>query len=351
MRIAVIAPPWLPVPPPGYGGTEIVLDGLARGLVDLGHEVLLIGHPDSTCPVKRASIVPDGDARPMGRAVTELEHAIGAYELAADHDVISDHTTAGPVVALTNPWPPVVATNHNPFGRGREAIYRKAIDRVALVAISQSHASSTDLPVAAVIHHGIDAHTFPEGGGSGGYLATLTRMSPDKGVHRAAELARSAGVPLRIAAKVRTEQEQDYFDTRVRPLLGGGIEFVGEVDATGKRELLADAVALLNPTEWAEPFGMTMLEAMACGTPVVGTPRGAAPEIVEHGVTGFLGDTDDELLDGIDRVRELDRRRCRHSVEERFSIAGMCAAYVRAYERELIRAQPTSSAASAWAAE
>ena len=351
MRIAIVAPPWLPVPPPSYGGTEVVLDGLARGLVDLGHEVLLIGHPDSTCPVKKASVVPASDARPMGRAVSELEHAIGAYERAAEYDVISDHTTAGPLVALTNPSPPVVATNHNPFGRGREAIYRKAIDRVALVAISHSHASTTTLPVAAVIHHGIDADTFAEGDGGGGYLATLTRMTPDKGVHRAADLARRAGVALRIAAKVRTDQEQQYFDDLVRPLLGDGVEFIGEVDATGKRELLTGAVALLNPTEWAEPFGMTMLEAMASGTPVVGTPRGAAPEIVEHGVTGFLGDTDDELIEGIRRAGELDRHACRRSVQERFSIRGMCMGYVRAYEREMIRAQPTSSATSAWAAQ
>jgi glycosyltransferase involved in cell wall biosynthesis len=351
MRIAIVAPPWLPVPPPGYGGTEVVLDGLARGLVDLGHEVLLVGHPDSTCPVKKASVVPSGEARPMGRAVVELEHAIGAYERAAGYDVISDHTTAGPLVALTNPSPPVVATNHNPFGRGREAIYRKAIDRVALVAISHSHAASTALPIAGVIHHGIDAGTFPEGDGSGGYLATLTRMTPDKGVHRAADLARRAGVALRIAAKVRTDQEQQYFDDLVRPLLGDGVEFVGEVDATGKRELLTGAVALLNPTEWAEPFGMTMLEAMACGTPVVGTPRGAAPEIVEHGVTGFLGDTDEALIEGIRRAGDLDRHACRRAVEERFSIRAMCMGYVRAYEREMIRAQPTSSATSAWAAQ
>ena len=112
MRIAIIAPPWLPVPPPGYGGTEVVLDGLARGLVDLGHDVLLIGHPDSKCVVKRLSIVPAEDAQPMGRAVSELEHALGAYEAADNYDMISDHTTAGPVVALTSPHPPVVATNH-----------------------------------------------------------------------------------------------------------------------------------------------------------------------------------------------------------------------------------------------
>jgi len=325
-----------------------VLDGLARGLVDLGHDVLLIGHPESTCPVPRASVVPAADARPMGRAVSELEHAIGAYAMAEDCDIISDHTTGGPIVALTSPQPPVVATNHNPFSRGREAIYRRAADRVSLVAISQSHAATTELSVSAVIHHGIDVGGFPEGDGGGGYLAALTRMSPDKGVHRAAGLARSAGLPLRIAAKIATAAEQQYFDECVRPLLSDGVEFLGEVDAAGKRELLAGAVALLNPTEWAEPFGMTMLEALACGTPVVGTRRGAAPEIIDDGVTGFLGERDDELLAGIARVADIDRAVCRRSAEERFSTAVMCSAYVDAYERELIRSTPSMTSAKAW---
>ena len=348
MRIAIIAPPWLPVPPPGYGGTEVVLDGLARGLVDAGHEVLLIGHPDSKCQVKRLSIVPAEDAQPMGRAVSELEHALGAYAAAADFDVISDHTTAGPVVALTSPHPPVVATNHNPFGRGREAIYRRAADRVALVAISRSHASTTDLRIAAVIHHGIDVDSFPRGDGDGGYLATLTRMSHDKGVHRAAHLAHTAGVPLRIAAKVRTTREHEYFDECVRPLLKGDVEFIGEVDADGKRELLSGAIALLNPTEWAEPFGMTMIEALACGTPVIATERGSAPELVDHGVTGFLGESDDDLLAGITHAAELERAACRRAAEQRFSTSVMAGAYVNVFERELIRSTPTTTASSAW---
>lgn len=348
MRIAVIAPPWVPVPPPAYGGTEAVLDGLARGLVDAGHEVLLIGHPDSSCPVRRESIVPAREARPMGRAVIELEHALGAYEIARDYDVVSDHTTAGPIVALADPRPPVVATNHNPFGRSREAIYRRAASRVAVVAISQSHAASTDVPIAAVIPHGLDASTFPVGNGDGGYLAALTRMSPDKGVDDAARLARKAGLPLRIAARIATDKEQQYFDQAVRPLLGGDIEFLGEVDAIGKRELLGGAIAMFNPTRWAEPFGMTTLESLACGTPVIATARGAAVEIIESGVTGWLGTTDDDLLDALGRVGELDREACRRSVEQRFSIAAMCAGYVGAYERELIRAQPGTTSARAW---
>ena len=284
----------------------------------------------------------------MGRAVSELEHALGAYEVATGYDIISDHTTAGPVVALTNPHPAVVATNHNPFHRGREAIYRRAADRVALVAISRSHASTTDLRVAAVIHHGIDVEAFPFGRGDGGYLATLTRMTHDKGVHRAAELARQAGVPLRIAGKVRTTREHEYFDECVRPLLTSDIEFIGEVDADGKRELLSGAYALLNPTEWAEPFGMTMIESLACGTPVIGTARGSSPELIDHGVTGFLGDGDGDLLAGIRQVASLDRAVCRQVAEQRFSIAVMASNYVNAYERELIRSTPTTTAASAW---
>ena len=337
MRIAIVAPPWLPVPPPAYGGTEAVLDGLARGLVVAGHEVLLIGHPDSTCPVPKASVVAAADTVPMGRAITELEHAIGAYALAEGYDVVSDHTIGGPIVALSVPDLPVVATNHNPFGHGREALYSKASGRVAVVAISHSHASTTDVPIAAVIHHGIDVGDFPEGAGDGGYIAALTRMSPDKGVDHAVRLARHAGQPLRIAAKIGEPREQQYFDDCVRPLLGGDIEFIGEVDAAGKRELLAHATLLLNPTAWAEPFGMTMLESLACGTPVVATRRGAATEIVEHGVTGYLGNTDDELTDGIARAATLDRSTCRRSAMERFSIEAMSAAYIDAYEREISR--------------
>jgi glycosyltransferase involved in cell wall biosynthesis len=335
MRIAIVAPPWLPVPPPAYGGTEAVIDGLARGLVAAGHEVLLIAHPDSTCPVPRASVVAADDAVPMGRAVAELQHALGAYELAEGFDVVSDHTVGGPVVALSVPDLPVVATNHNPFTRGREALFMTASRRVAVVAISHSHASTTDVPIAAVIHHGIDVDDFPVGDGGGGYAAALTRMSPDKGVDHAARLARAAGHPLRIAAKIASPVEQQYFDEHVRPLLGGDIEYIGEVDASGKRELLAHATMLLNPTAWAEPFGMTMLESLACGTPVVATRRGAATEIVVDGTTGFLGETDDELIRAISNAAQLDRAECRRSAVERFSVTTMCARYVDAYEHEI----------------
>ena len=335
MRIAIVAPPWLPVPPPAYGGTEAVVDALARGLDASGHDVLLIGHPDSACPVARASVVPAGEAVPMGRAAAELEHAIGAYALARDFDVVSDHTIGGPVHGAAYPDLPVVATNHNPFSRTRNAIYSTLVGRGSIVAISESHARSTTLPIAAVIHHGIDVDTFPVGTGDRGYLAMLTRMTPDKGIERAIRLARAAGVPLKIAAKIREQREHDYFESVIAPLLDSTVEFLGEVDAAGKRELLAGAVGLLNPIEWDEPFGMAMIESLACGTPVVATPKGAAPEIVGSGTTGFLADDDAGLVDAIGRLDEIDRGACREHIRRSFSIEGMCERYVIVFEREI----------------
>jgi glycosyltransferase involved in cell wall biosynthesis len=337
MDIAVIAPTWLPIPAPAYGGTETVVDTLARGLRAAGHDVLLVCHPDSTCPVERASVVPAEDTVRMGRASIELEHAIGAYELVKDAEVVHDHTLAGPPLSSRYPRLPVVATNHMPFTRTMTAIFGAAVPPVALVAISHSHAASTELPIAAVVHHGVDLAEFPVGDGTGGYVAVLSRMAPDKGVHRAIAIAKAAGVQLRIAAKMREPREQEYFDQYVRPELGDDIIYLGELGPEDKRALLAGASALLNPISWPEPFGMAMVEAMACGTPVVGCPRGAAPEIVEHGVTGFLGDSDEEMIDGLQTLDRLDRAACRSRIADLFSVERMVDGYVRVYRDAIAR--------------
>jgi glycosyltransferase involved in cell wall biosynthesis len=344
MDIAIIAPPWLPVPAPAYGGTEAVLDVLARGLQAAGHEVLLICHPDSQCPVPKASVIPADEAVPMGRSSIELEHVIGAYELVKDCDVVHDNTLAGPIYSARYPKLPVVTTNHNLFSRKYNAIYGAVVPRVALVAISNSHATSTHLPVAAVVHHGLNVDDYPLGAGDGGYAALLGRMAENKGVHRAIAVAKAAGLPLKIAAKMREPHEHAYFDRFVRPHLGDDVEYLGEVDADGKRELLQSATALLNPISWREPFGMVMLEALACGTPVVGCPQGAAPEIVEHGVTGFLGDSDAELIDGLLAIDQIDRAVCREQVRRRFSVERMVEGYVRVFERH--RSSYVAAAAS-----
>lgn len=331
MDIAVIAPAWLPIPAPAYGGTETVVDTLARGLVAAGHSVRMVCHPDSTCPVDRVSVVPAADTVRMGRASIELEHAIGAYALVDGADVVHDHTLAGPVIAGRFTRSPVVATNHMPFTRTMTAIFGAAVPDVALVAISHSHAASTELPIAAVVHHGVDLADFPIGSGAGGYAAVLARMTPEKGVHRAVAIAKAAGVPLRIAAKMREPHERRYFEEHVEPHLDDDIVYVGEIDAAAKLELLGGAIALLNPIGWPEPFGMAMIEAQACGTPVVGCPQGAAPELVEHGVTGLLSDDDAELAEALRSVQRLDRAACRQRIVEKFSMEHMVQGYVDVY--------------------
>ncbi len=337
MDIAIIAPTWLPIPAPAYGGTETVVDALARGLQAAGHSVLLVCHPDSTCPVPRASVVPAEDTTRMGRAAIELEHAIGAYELVRGADVVHDHTLAGPPYSARFPSLAVMATNHMPFTRTMTAIFGAAVPHVGLIAISRSHAASTDLPIAAVVHHGVDLDEFPMGDGRGGYAAVLSRMAPEKGVHRAVAIARAAGTPLKIAAKMREAREVEYFEQFVEPFLGDGIEYVGELDAPAKRALLADAVALVNPIEWSEPFGMAMVEAMACGTPVIGCPRGAAPEIVVSGETGVLSNDDEVLVEGLRTIGLIDRAACRRRVAEWFSVERMVEGHVEAYAAQRAR--------------
>ena len=275
MRIAVISPPWVPVPPPAYGGTEVVLDGLCRGLTEAGHEVLLYATGDSTCPVRRDFAFEVAPGVQSISPAAELRHVIRGYDAVRDFDaeVVHDHTLVGPVYAERHPDLRVVTTNHGPFNGDLDVLYRALADRVPVVAISHNQASTArDIPIAAVIHHGVDPARFPVGTGAGRYALFLGRMVPEKGVHTAIRAARAAGVPLLIAAKMHEQHEHEYFAERVKPLLGGDVEYVGEVGGDRKLQLLGDAVCLLNPIAWSEPFGMVMVESLACGTPVVATP-------------------------------------------------------------------------------
>ena len=336
MRIGLIAPPWLPVPPPAYGGTEAVVDRLARGMQAAGHEVVLFTTGDATCPVERRWVFEQAQAPRMGEAVAELRHLVHAYEALTSCDVVHDHTVIGPTYAERLPSLPVVTTNHGPFDRELLDVYRAVARRVPIIAISHAQAATArGLPIAAVIHHGIDVERFPMGAGDGGYLLFLGRMTPDKGAEQAIAVARRAGMPLLLAAKMREPAERRYFEERVRPLLGPGVEFVGEAGAAEKCHLLAGAVALLNPIQWDEPFGLVMIEALACGTPVLATARGAAPEIVDHGVTGFLGLDEDGLVAAVGRAAELDRTACRAAVTERFSTARMVEEHLGLFARVL----------------
>lgn len=341
MRIAIIAPPWVPVPPPAYGGTESVLDTLARGLLDAGHDVLLFATGDSTCEVPTRWVLERAAGTVATGSATELRHVVHAYDVIAawGADIVHDHTLVGPVYAATRDIP-VVTTNHGPFNGELGDLYRAIAGTVPVIAISAHQAASAEgIPLAGVIHHGIDVDRFPLGAGDGGYALFLGRMSPDKGVHRAAAVARRAGVPLRIAAKMREPLEHAYFVEAVAPLLGAGVEYVGEVGGADKVELLAGATCLLNTIAWPEPFGMVMIEALACGTPVVATPCGSVPEILTEGVTGLVRAEDGALAAALADVAQLDRGRCRKEVAARFSAERMVADHVALYEKVLAGCQ------------
>ncbi|MGH9064796.1 MAG: glycosyltransferase family 4 protein [Acidimicrobiales bacterium] len=345
MRIVIIAPPWVQVPPPAYGGTETVLDTLARGLDAAGHDVVLFTTGDSTCPVPRASVLTRAAGVGIGGSATELRHVIHAYQAAAGADVVHDHTLVGPVYAERFPGLPVVTTNHGPFESELGDYYRAIGSHTPVIAISHHQASTArGVPIAAVIHHGVDLDRFPAGRGDGGYALFLGRMCPEKGVEGAIRVARRAGVPLRIAAKMSEAAEERYFDQQVRPHLGGGIEYVGEVGGTDKLALLGGATCLLNPVSWPEPFGMVMVEALACGTPVVATPMGAVPEIVDDGVTGFVCAGEAALAEAVAGAAELDRELCRKAVTARFSADRMVDDHLALYRSVLEAGAPAASA-------
>ena len=207
MRIGLISPPWLAVPPIGYGGTERVIDALARALVEIGHDVLLLTSGDSTCPVPRRTTLPRAVGTDQASPAVELRHVIAAYDHAreANVDIVHDHTLVGPFFARRFPWLPVVTTNHGPFEGDLAEVYRAMADLVPVIAISHNQAAegqALHIPVEAVIHHGVHLGDYPVGTGRGGYAAFVGRMSPTKGVHVACQLAREAGIPLRIAAKL-----------------------------------------------------------------------------------------------------------------------------------------------------
>lgn len=338
LRVGLLAPPWAAIPPPGYGGTESVVCQLAQGLTAAGHQVVLYATADSTAPVPMVYAMAAADWTRIGHGEVELPHVMRGYEALAGCDIIHDHTLLGPAWALATGYDRVVTTCHGPFSGELRAIYRRYGKRLPVVAISHDQAAhAPEIAVDRIIHHGLDPDEYPPGGGDGDYLLFLGRMTPDKGVREAVLAARAAGERLVIAAKNREPAEKAYFADQIAPLLTSDVDLTGEVTGDAKLALLGGAKALLNPIQWAEPFGLVMIEAMACGTPVIAHPNGAAPEIVDTGRTGFLCSDPAELVAAIHRVDELSRDACRAAVVQRFSTARMIADHVDLYQEMVHR--------------
>lgn len=333
MRIGLIVGPWFTVPPEKYGGTERVVDALARALVDAGHDVLLAAASDSSCPVPQLPGFEPSEPEEVGLTLSELTHVIKAYRDMGGVDIIHDHTMAGPLYAHRPLDIPVVTTIHGQLSPRAATLYRDMAQDTAIIAISHDQCSRVqDLRISAVIHHGLDLSSVSVGAGDGGYTCFVGRMCPDKGLLEAVAVAREAGVPLRIAAKMHAKDEQEYFRDVVQPVLGPQEELLGELSDPEKYELMRGASALINPVQWHEPFGLVMIEALAAGTPVVANPMGAAPEIVRHGVTGYLGGMD-ELPGFVEAAVQLSRAECRRSVDEYFNATRMAADHLDLYAK------------------
>jgi glycosyltransferase involved in cell wall biosynthesis len=339
----MLAPPWFTLPPSGYGGIEAMVAGLVDGLVARGHEVTLVGAgEDKTAAQRFHAVFPEPPSSRLGEPLPEVLHAAAAAALFEQDelDVIHDHTLAGPLLARGRAAPTVV-TAHGPV-LGEPGDYLVALGpTVDVVAISWAQRRlRPEVNWLTTVHNGIDVASFPVGKGDGGYLLFLGRFTPDKGAHLAIDVAQATGRRLVLAGKVNEAAEKAYFLEAVAPRLGRGIEYVGEADAATKRELLGAAEALLFPVCWEEPFGLVMVEAMACGTPVVALRRGSVPEIVTDGETGFVVDSLDGLVRAVAAVESLERRRCR-SRAELFDNARMVAGYEACY-RALVEGRELS---------
>lgn len=353
LRIAQLAPPVQPVPPRNYGGTERVVSTLTEELVRRGHEVTLFASGDSRTSARLVPTVECGvwrDERYTDDRFFFMIAVDQVYRRAHEFDVIHNHVDglAYPTARACRQTPTLSTLHGRQDLPELQALYRHFAD-VPLVSIS--NAQRRPLPWAnwvATVYNGIDLTDFPFRAAHDGYLAFLGRISPEKGLDVAIRIASRAGLPLKIGARLPLNQPHNpeaqrdwrYFKERVEPHLGDpGVEFLGELAGPRRGELLGGAAALLFPIAWPEPFGLVMPEAMACGTPVVALRRGSAPEVVEHGVTGFLADDEDGMARALTCVHTLDRRRCRQAVEQRFSPATMADGYERAYQACLQQAQ------------
>jgi glycosyltransferase involved in cell wall biosynthesis len=335
MRIAQVAPLYESVPPQLYGGTERVVSYLTEELVRQGHDVTLYASGDSVTSARHIAPCPRS-LRLDSHCIDQLAHHMLMLESVAQdaerYDVIHYHVDYLHFSLSRRSTVPSVTTLHGRLDLpDLPALYRE-FSEAPVVSISD--AQREPLPWAnwrATIHHGLPPDLYPFRAGAGGYLAFLGRISPEKRVDRAIAIARRLRLPIRIAAKV-DKVDREYFEETIRPLLADPlVEWVGEIGEDEKPRFLGDARAMLFPIDWPEPFGLVMIEAMACGTPVVAFRRGSVPEVLEDGVSGFVVDDFEAAVTATARAIEIDRRGCRAAFERRFTAARMASDYQDVY--------------------
>lgn len=337
MRIAQVSPLAESVPPQLYGGTERVVGWLTDELVRQGHEVTLFASGDSRTAARLVPGWPRALRLSGAGQGYVAPHLLMLEQVAArarDFDLVHFHLSELHLPLARRFETAHLTTLHGRLDIAELAPLYHAFRDAPLVSISDAQrAPLPDAAWAGTVYHGLPPQSLRFHPGPGRYLAFLGRISPEKRVDRAIAIAKAVGQPLRIAAKV-DHLDRDYFERDIRPLLDDPlVDFVGEIGDAEKSAFLGGAKALLFPIDWPEPFGLVMIEALACGVPVVAFRGGSVPEVVDHGVTGFVVDTLDEAVGAVQRIATLDRRRCRAVFDARFSAPRMAADYVRLYER------------------
>ena len=336
MRIAQIAPLFETVPPARYGGTERVVSWLTEALVAAGHDVTLFASGDSTTTAKLIPVVPkaarfvpifEANTAPYARMIELAARAAG------DFDVLHFHIDFHPFPVFSRLGAKFVTTLHGRMDQDWISEIYGLYPQAPLVSISANQRlPQPGLNWTATVHHGMPRDLLRPVGEPGHYLAFLGRISREKGIEAAIRIAKRCGLTLKVAAKIGAE-DQDYYDRVMAPLLASGdVEFIGEINDAEKPAFLSGARALLFPITWPEPFGLVMIEAMACGCPVIATPMGSVPEVIEDGRTGFIVENEDAAVAAIARLPELSRPAIRTRFEQRWTAGRMAEAYVDVYK-------------------
>jgi len=350
LRIAQVAPAWYPLPPRGYGGTELVVHLLYSELRRLGHEVTVFGAEGSEGDVTMlADAAWSHDLGGVAEAARQATYLARVYAAMAGRrfDVIHDHTGfEGLLLAIQSGLAPVVVhTIHGELTEPMRAFYKEVAERARLCAISLSQAASApDIKLAGIVHNAVELPTAPPGVAHERYLIEVARITPDKGQHLAIQVAQRAGRKLILAGKVeRSGEGLQYFEEQVEPYLSPTVEYYPNVAGAQKARLISRAAAGIFPLQWAEPFGLAMVECMVAGTPVLALRSGSTPELIEDGVTGFLAEDADDLVEGANRLEEIDRVRCATVARERFSPRHMAERYVAVYRRGSVEVEAFAS--------